>query len=57
MRPRSLCSSATPFSLSAKKRDKPRGVTPKSLTTVVSPEEETCERVQWQRAREKDASR
>jgi hypothetical protein len=57
MRPRSLCSSATPFSLSAKKRDKPRGVTPKSLTTVMSPEEETCERVQWQRAREKDASR
>jgi hypothetical protein len=46
-----------PLQSEHKKRDKPRGVTPKSLTTVVSPEEETCERVQWQRAREKDASR
>jgi hypothetical protein len=38
------------------KEDRPRSVTPKSLTTVVSPEEETRERVPWQRARATDAS-
>jgi hypothetical protein len=38
------------------KEDRPRSVTPNSFTTVVSPEEETRERVPWQRARATDAS-